>query len=49
MTTVIVVFVRALGPIGRSTQCVKGNTGLPGSAAKRLLQSSLGGLADMKG
>ena len=42
VTTVIVVFDRALGPIGRSTQCVRGNTGLPGSAAKQLLQSSPG-------
>ena len=42
VTTVIVVFICALGPIGRSTQCVKGNTGLPGSAAKWLLQSSPG-------
>ena len=42
VTTVIVVFDHALDPIGRSTQCVRGNTGLPGSAAKQLLQSSPG-------
>ena len=42
VTTVIVVFVRALGPIGRSTQCVRG--AIPYcQGLRQLLQSSLGG------
>ena len=41
VTTVIIVFICALDPIGSSAQCVKGNTILPESAAKWLLQASL--------